>query len=414
MRIAKLDCEGMLELPSDLVAELNLTGGVELHVEKLQEGIRILRPLTWLGKLYIEPTNQCNLSCRTCIRNGWEDASLGFMEVGIFEKLMEGVSNLPKPPLVFFGGYGEPLLHPEILRMVRRAKHMGCKVELITNGTLLDRAMSLELIKAELDRLWVSLDGITSDGYGSLRPSSPLDLVLENLRGFHDMATGLKPFTLPKPALGLVFVATRKNLHELSQAASLAARLGVTRFLVTNVLPHTKDMTKEVLFDSGLQEAAFEPSMFKLHLPRMDSWELGRSGVISLLRSGFSLSLAGAELWRAHNRCPFVEEGSFVLNWKGEASPCLPLLYNHAQYLNDFERKCRRFVIGALEEKGLVELWLDEKHMFFRKRVREFAFSPCTVCGGCDLLESNEEDCFGNTHPTCGGCLFAQGVVRCP
>ncbi len=26
----------------------------------------------------------------------------------------------------------------------------------------------------------------------------------------------------------------------------------------------------------------------------------------------------------------------------------------------------------------------------------------------------NEEDCFGNTFPTCGGCLWAQGVIRCP
>lgn len=414
MRIAKLDREGRLKLPPELAAELSLAKGGELHVEGLEQGLRILRPLTKLAKLYIEPTNQCNLSCRTCIRHGWEEAPLGFMEEEVFDMAMEGISRLPRPPLVFFGGYGEPLLHPEILRMVGRAKDLGCNVEIITNGTLLDRAMSLELIKAGLDRLWISLDGITSDGYASLRPSSPVQLVLENLRGFHDLATGFRPFTLPQPALGVVFVATRRNLHELPQAASLAARLGATRFLVTNVLPHTKEMAMEGLFGSSLQEAAFEPSMFQLHLPRMDSWELSKPAVTSLLRSGFSLSLAGSELWQAHNRCPFVEEGSFVLGWQGEASPCLPLLYSHTQYLNEFERKCKRFVVGSLGRKALEELWLDEEHMLFRRRAREFVFSPCTICGGCDLLEGNEEDCFGNTHPTCGGCLFAQGVVRCP
>jgi hypothetical protein len=30
------------------------------------------------------------------------------------------------------------------------------------------------------------------------------------------------------------------------------------------------------------------------------------------------------------------------------------------------------------------------------------------------MTESNQEDCFGNTFPTCGGCLWAQGFIRCP
>jgi cholesterol oxidase len=38
----------------------------------------------------------------------------------------------------------------------------------------------------------------------------------------------------------------------------------------------------------------------------------------------------------------------------------------------------------------------------------------CTFCGGCDMSESNVEDCFGNEFPTCGGCLWSQGVVQCP
>jgi hypothetical protein len=30
------------------------------------------------------------------------------------------------------------------------------------------------------------------------------------------------------------------------------------------------------------------------------------------------------------------------------------------------------------------------------------------------MSEANEEDCFGNGFPTCGGCLWAQGVLQCP
>lgn len=35
-------------------------------------------------------------------------------------------------------------------------------------------------------------------------------------------------------------------------------------------------------------------------------------------------------------------------------------------------------------------------------------------CGGCDLRESNEEDCFGDESPRCGECLWAAGLVQCP
>ena len=51
----------------------------------------------------------------------------------------------------------------------------------------------------------------------------------------------------------------------------------------------------------------------------------------------------------------------------------------------------------------------------YRERLHDFSFAPCTFCGGCDLSETNEEDCLGNkVFPVCGGCLWAQGIVQCP
>lgn len=33
------------------------------------------------------------------------------------------------------------------------------------------------------------------------------------------------------------------------------------------------------------------------------------------------------------------------------------------------------------------------------EKVRRFEFSPCIDCGGCELPESNEGDCFANGFP---------------
>jgi hypothetical protein len=30
------------------------------------------------------------------------------------------------------------------------------------------------------------------------------------------------------------------------------------------------------------------------------------------------------------------------------------------------------------------------------------------------MADGNQEDCIGNHAPACGGCLWAQGLIRCP
>ena len=154
--------------------------------------------MTHLAKVYVEPTNLCNLECRTCIRNVW-DEPLGRMTRETFARIVEGLRAFSPTPTVFFGGFGEPLAHPDIVEMVAQAKALGAPVELITNGTLLTEDLSRQLIEAGLDVLWVSLDGATPESYADVRLGAALPQVLENLAGFRDArpAFYLRPTTGP-------------------------------------------------------------------------------------------------------------------------------------------------------------------------------------------------------------------------
>ena len=91
-----------------------------------------------------------------------------------------------------------------------------------------------------------------------------------------------------------------------------------------------------------------------------------------------------------------------------------PVAAYHVTHLFDTERSLKRHIVGNMNERSLHDLWNTPDYVAFRKRVQEFDFSPCTSCGGCELFESNEEDCFGNTFPTCGACLWGQGIIQCP
>jgi MoaA/NifB/PqqE/SkfB family radical SAM enzyme len=233
-----------------------------------------------LRKLYIEPTNCCNLTCRTCVRNIWGEGP-GYMSQAVFDRILESIFPDLDPAeclmptsaaaegsassssadrglaarlsaaraararaadvdlTVFFGGFGEPLAHPEIVSMVARARSAGARVELITNGTLLTPEVSRRLIAARLDRLWVSLDGARPESYADVRLGAELPQVLANVSAFRSARA---PAHKPMPEIGIAFVAMRRNVADVPELLRLGAQLGARHYMITNVLPHTPEM----------------------------------------------------------------------------------------------------------------------------------------------------------------------------
>ena len=190
----EFECEfdeaGRLILPTGIMRQLGFGPGSRIRIDTRANGLQLRRPPTHLAKIYIEPTNRCNLQCVTCIRNSW-DEPLGEMSAETYARIVDGLRTLPTPPDILFGGLGEPLSHPNIVEMVRQAKAVGSSVELITNGMLLDESMSLELVKAGLDTLWVSMDGATPESYKDVRLGAALPQVLANLADFRQVDQAL-------------------------------------------------------------------------------------------------------------------------------------------------------------------------------------------------------------------------------
>lgn len=409
---ARVDEDGRLVFPPEVASRHGFEAGVQVRLDEDGCGLILRRPVTQLAKVYVEATNACNLACRMCVRGVWDEPT-GQMSAATFTRIIEGLRCFSPPPDVFFGGYGEPLAHPHIVDMVAQAKATGASVELITNGTLLSRDLSRRLIAAGLDGLWVSLDGARAESYADVRLGAALPEVLSNIRAFRDSRRILHP---PRPQLGIAFVAMKRNISDLPAVLHLGRRLGATRFLVTNLLPHTDEMRGEILYQRALNSITFLPSIWVPHLdlPKMDVDQTTREALYSVLHGGRHVKLVDADLGSANDRCPFIEKGAVAISWDGSFSPCLPLLYSHVSYLKRRKRFSRRYILGSVAERDLLDLWHAPEHTAFRQRVQDFRFSPCTACGGCELSLTNEADCYANAFPTCGGCLWAQGVIRCP
>ena len=134
----EMDDQGRLVLPSEFVARYKLKPGTRICLEDNGNGLIMQPKFSIPAKVYVEPTNRCNLECRTCMRNVWEE-STGEMSGSTFARIIEGLQAFSPVPRVFFGGLGEPLVHPNIIEMVAQAKGLGEPVKLITNGTLLSQ-----------------------------------------------------------------------------------------------------------------------------------------------------------------------------------------------------------------------------------------------------------------------------------
>jgi MoaA/NifB/PqqE/SkfB family radical SAM enzyme len=367
-----------------------------------ENSLNVERDIDHLAKLYVEPTNRCNLDCRTCMRQGWEE-SLGFMEFELLKKLLASLRDFPEMPGIFFGGYGEPLSHPRIAAMVALAKAGGSEVELISNGILLDDAMAERLSAAGLNRIWISIDGASPASYADVRLGDHLPEIIANLESFQGRSS--------RPELGISFVAMKRNIADLPAVIDLARKLGASRFSISNVEPYTGDMEKETLY----ARSVFEPIPAGGTVsPRIDASGSVADAMDCIARmfpgSVSSISPAAGR----EGLCPFLHRRSASVRWDGRVGPCLPLLHAHTVCLNGHTRSWPDFTFASLIERSLGDIWNDAAYRDFRHKLDEFSFAPCTTCNSCDLPDINNEDCFGNVHPACGGCLWSQGFIQCP
>ena len=311
-------------------------------------------------------------------------------------------------PDIFLGGFGEPLGHPRIVDLVGLAKQAGSHVELISNGILLDQAMCDGLIEAGLDCLWVSIDGASPQSYADVRLGDHLPQIIANLELWREKRARLP---VKKPELGISFVAMKRNIADLPAILALAQRLSASCFSLSNIEPYTADMEREILFGQALFEPLPEGGV---RVPRLDPRAIAEKTLkrIDVLFPG---TLSFLSLAPEHKGfCPFLERRSASVRWDGRVGPCLPLLHGHTVFLNGHSRTWPEYHFGSLSALSLADFCNSEAWRAFRRRLEEFSFAPCSTCNSCDLPDINNEDCFGNVHPACGGCLWSQGFIQCP
>jgi hypothetical protein len=111
-------------------------------------------------RAFIEITNKCNLSCGFCVpaQRLRGAASAGIMSVAAFEAAAAQAGPLAK--MVSLHVLGEPFMHPQLPEILAVCSRLGLTVNLVTNGTLLDKFGPAVFGESCLSQVSVSLHAL--------------------------------------------------------------------------------------------------------------------------------------------------------------------------------------------------------------------------------------------------------------
>lgn len=154
-------------------------------------------------KLHIEITNICNLGCVMCPRS-YMSRKKGMMDMELFKKIID--ESKGKVEFVYLHLFGEPMMHPHIIDMIKYCRKAGIYTGLATNATLLDDVKSKEIVDSGLDFMVISFDGVNKEEYEKIRQGSSYEKTLENIKGFLKIQRR-KPHTV----LQLIYMNYTKN-----------------------------------------------------------------------------------------------------------------------------------------------------------------------------------------------------------
>jgi len=107
---------------------------------------------------HIIPIRKCNLSCTYC--NEYDDFSKPVAVETMSERL-DQLADLGTTIVTFSGG--EPLLHPDLDRLIAHVRSRGMIAGMITNGYLLTPQRVNQLNDAGLDHMQISIDNVMPD-----------------------------------------------------------------------------------------------------------------------------------------------------------------------------------------------------------------------------------------------------------
>ena len=285
--------------------------------------------------LSIEPTTACNLACPEC-PSGLKifTRPTGKLASDLHAKMLSEVKST-----VFYINYyfqGEPFLHPNFLDLIKDAKRHRIYTATSTNAHFINEKTAEEIVMSGLDRLIISIDGLTQETYENYRVNGKLDKVIE---GSINMVAARKKLKSKTPHLIFQFLAVRPNEHEIPQVFKLGKHIGIDEVRIKTAQLYDYKNGHPLMPDN------VEYARYKKN----------KDGTYSLKYK------TGNHCWRMWS--------SSVLTWDGQVVPCC------------FDKDAKH-VLGNMKEQSFAQVWKNSTYRNFRAAILN-SRNEIDICQNC-------------------------------
>lgn len=285
--------------------------------------------------LSIEPTTACNLGCPAC-PSGLKAFTrpTGKINRELHEKWLKQIRRH-----TFYINYyfqGEPFLHPHFLDLIKAARKSRIYTSTSTNAHFIDKQKAEEIVRSGLDRLIISIDGLTQETYSSYRVHGQLAKVIA---ASEELVAAKARLGSRSPFLIFQFLVVKANEHEIDALQTLARKIGIDdiRFKTAQVYD----------YQNG-NELIPENEAYSRYIRQKD-------GTYRVKYVG------GNHCWRMWS--------SSVITWDGRVVPCC------------FDKDAQH-ALGQLDTAPFSEIWNSPAYKSFRNAVftDRNAIAICTNC----------------------------------
>lgn len=177
-------------------------------------------------------TYKCNLKCRFCYAgcNCTTNPISSNAELSLEDcyKVIDTIYQDAKVPSISFTG-GEPTLRKkELLGSIFYAHQLGMRVNLITNGTLIDEEYGKLLLKAKLDTVQISIEGTTAETHDAIvGMKGAFEKSLNAIKVFQDLGIHVHTNT----------TLNKLNVEECLLMPQFVKKLKLDRFSMNLIIP---------------------------------------------------------------------------------------------------------------------------------------------------------------------------------
>jgi len=283
----------------------------------------------------IEPTTSCNLRCPEC-PSGLRSFSrpTGMMSFKDYKKIIDEVADSVFYLTLYF--QGEPFLNPHFHDMIAYAKEHSIYTSSSTNAHYLDRNSANETVQSGLDRLIVSMDGITQESYEQYRVGGSLEKV-EN--GIVNLVNAKQKLGASTPFIDLQFIAFGHNEKEIGEVEKLKRRLGVDKVSIKTAQIYNHENGSPLIPENQ-------------NLSRYGKNGDGKWHIKSKLLD---------HCWKMWHSC--------VITWDGDIVPCC------------FDKDAK-YSMGNVLDQGLEAIWYGKAYDDFRQKLL-VSRGQIDICRNC-------------------------------